>query len=151
MWLYWGINLNHIYMKYNYIWFGWERVVNIGTREPSPAHATRTQHSQLHCLWTIQGIASPDFLGGKMVKNLPANAANSRDMGSIPGWGISSEIGNVNLFQYSCLKSPKDRGAWWATVLGVTKSWTWLSDWAHTDSFPSRRTDHIPSAVLRGF
>ena len=60
-------------------------MVNIGTREPSPAHATRTQHSQLHCLWTIQGIASPDFLGGKMVKNLPANAANSRDMGSIPG------------------------------------------------------------------
>ena len=59
-------------------------MVNIGTREPSPTHSAGTQHSQLQCLWTIYSIASPGFPGGKMVKNLPANAADSRDMGSIP-------------------------------------------------------------------
>ena len=41
-------------------------------------------------------------------------------------------MGNGHLFQYSYLKSPTDRGAWWATVHGVTKSRTQLSDWAHT-------------------
>ena len=36
--------------------------------------------------------------------------------------------GNGNPFQCSCLENPRDRGAWWATVHGVVKSWTWLSD-----------------------
>ena len=54
-----------------------------------------------------------------MVKNLPANAGDARDMGSIPGWGRSLGIGNVNLFQYSCLENSMDSGAWQATVHGV--------------------------------
>ena len=37
--------------------------------------------------------------------------------------------GNGNPLQYSCLENPMDRGAWWTTVQGVPKSWTWLSDW----------------------
>ena len=53
-----------------------------------------------------------------MVKNLPANAGNE---GLIPGSGRSSGEGNGNPFQYSCLENPMDRGAWWATVHGVTK------------------------------
>ena len=40
--------------------------------------------------------------------------------------------GNGSPLQYSCLKNPMDRGAWQATVHGVPKSWTWLSDWTHT-------------------
>ena len=55
-----------------------------------------------------------------MIKNLPANAG---DMGSIPGLGKSCERGNGNLLQYSCLGNPMDRGAWQATVHGVTKEW----------------------------
>ena len=43
------------------------------------------------------------------------------DSGSIPGWGRSPGEGNGNLFQYSCLGNPMDRGAWWATVCGVAK------------------------------
>jgi len=55
-----------------------------------------------------------------MVKNLPA----MRSLGSIPGLGISPGEGNGNPLQYSCLENPVDRGAWWATVHGVAKSWT---------------------------
>ena len=59
-----------------------------------------------------------------MVKNLPANAG---DVDLIPGSGISPGRGNGNLLYNSCLENPKDRGAWWATVQGVAKSWTQLS------------------------
>ena len=48
--------------------------------------------------------------------------------GSIPGWGRSPGKGNGNPLQYSCLKNSMDRGAWWATVHGVAKSWTRLQD-----------------------
>ena len=58
------------------------------------------------------------------VKNLPANAGDTGDWGSIPGLGRSPEEGNGNLVQYSCLENPIDRGAWGATVHRVTKSRT---------------------------
>ena len=58
------------------------------------------------------------------VKNPPAG--NTGDMGSIPGSGRSSGVGNGNPLQYFCLENPIDRGAWWATVDGVTESWTQL-------------------------
>ena len=50
------------------------------------------------------------------------------DTGSIPWSGRSSGEGNDNPLQYSCLGNPMDGGAWWATVHGVAKSWTRLSD-----------------------
>ena len=53
---------------------------------------------------------------------------NVGDLGSIPGSGRSSGEGNGNPLQYSCLENPMDRGAWQATALGVTKSWTRLND-----------------------
>ena len=58
-----------------------------------------------------------------VVKKLPANAGDVREMGSIPRSGKSPGRGHGNLLQYSCLENPKDREAWWATVHGVTKSW----------------------------
>ena len=57
-----------------------------------------------------------------------ASAYNAGDPGSIPGSGRSPGEGNGNLLQYSCLENPMDRGAWWAAVHGVAKSWTRLSD-----------------------
>ena len=57
-----------------------------------------------------------------VVKNPPANAGDTRDEGSIPGWGRSPGGGHSNPPQYSCLENPMDRGAWQATVHGVTKS-----------------------------
>ena len=66
------------------------------------------------------------------VKNPPAIAEYVRDMGSVPGLGGPPGGGNGNPLQYSCLETPKDRGAWWATVHDVAKSETWLGDWAPT-------------------
>ena len=60
--------------------------------------------------------------------NLPADARDSGDMASIPGSRRSPEGENVNPLQYSCLNSPMDRGAWRATVRGVARSPTCLSD-----------------------
>ena len=56
------------------------------------------------------------FPGGSAVKNLPA-----LQEGLISGSGRSSGEGNDNPLQYSCLGNPIDRGAWWATVHGVTR------------------------------
>ena len=68
------------------------------------------------------------FPGGSVVKNPPANSDTTGDTGSIPRWGRSPGGGNSNPLQYSCLENPMDRGAWQATVCGVTNSWTGLSD-----------------------
>ena len=50
------------------------------------------------------------------------------DLGLISGSGRSPGEGNGYPLQYSCLANSMDRGDWWATVHGVTKSWTRLSD-----------------------
>ena len=64
------------------------------------------------------------FLDGAVVKNLPANAGDARDMGSIPGLRRSLGIGNGNPLQYSYLGNSMGRGIWWAAVHRVTRSWT---------------------------
>ena len=61
-----------------------------------------------------------------MVKNPPANAGDVRNSGSITGPGRSPGEGNGNPLQYSCLENPVDRGAWQATVHGVTMSQTYI-------------------------
>ena len=63
-----------------------------------------------------------------MVKNLLTNAGDSGDMDLIPGSGRSPGGGKGNPLQYSCLGNLLDRGAWWATVHRVEKSWTRLND-----------------------
>ena len=68
------------------------------------------------------------FPGGAVVKNLPASAGNTRVVVLIPAWGRSPGEGNGNSLPYSCLENSMDRGAWWATVPGVAKSRTRLSD-----------------------
>ena len=57
-----------------------------------------------------------------VLKNLPANAGDIRDMGSIPGSGRFPGGGHGNPIQVSCLENPMDRGAWWVTVHGFAKS-----------------------------
>ena len=64
------------------------------------------------------------FPGGSGSKE---SACNAGDLGSIPGLGRSPGGRHGNPLQYSCLQNPMDRGAWWATVYGVTKSQTGLS------------------------
>ena len=72
------------------------------------------------------------FPDNSVNKESPCNAW---DPGSIPGSRRSPREGNGNSLQYSCLRNSADRVAWWATVHGVTKSWTWLSNWAHTSCY----------------
>ena len=63
-----------------------------------------------------------------MVKNLPPSAGETRVIGLIPGLGRFNGGGHGNPLQYSCLENPMDRGAWWATDDGVTKSQIQLSN-----------------------
>ena len=63
-----------------------------------------------------------------VVKNLPADAGDARNAGSVPKLGRSPGGGHGNPPQYFCLENPMGRGAWRATVDGVTKSQTQLSD-----------------------
>ena len=59
-----------------------------------------------------------------LVKNLPDNAGDIKDVGLIPGSGRSPGEENDNPLQYSCLENSMDRGAWEAIVHGVAKDWT---------------------------
>ena len=82
------------------------------------------------CSWRKGVLRPPTFRKSwasqvvLVIKNLPANAADSRDLGLIPGLRRSPGEGNGHLLQYSCLENPMDRGAWWATVPGVAKRGT---------------------------
>ena len=67
----------------------------------------------------------PQWLSGK---ESACNAGDVGDVGSIPGSGRSPGGGHGNPLQYPCLENPMDRGAYWATVHGVAKSRTRLSD-----------------------
>ena len=84
------------------------------TSEQADAESGRTQRD--HRLLPL-----PQVFPGE---NLPANAGDIRDAGSIPGSGRSPGGGHGNPFQCSCLENPKDRGAWQAIAHGVTQSQT---------------------------
>ena len=83
--------------------------------------------------------------GGSDGKELACRAG---DLGLIPGSGRSPGGGNGNPFQYSWLGNPMDRGAWWATVHGVTKSSTWISDLNDKSSYPDTLTS--PHCTWKG-
>ena len=71
-----------------------------------------------HALIQRVCVIKLDFPSGSVVKNLLANARDTRDMGWIPGSGRSPRKGNGNPLQYSSLGNPMDRGAWWDAVQG---------------------------------
>ena len=73
-----------------------------------------------------------DLPVGTSGKEPTGQCRSIRVKGSIPGSGSSPGGGHGNPLQYSCLKNPRDRGAWWATVHGVAQSRTRLSDSAGT-------------------
>ena len=87
-------------------------------------------------LWNFMHLCTcPGGSDGKV------SAYSAGDPGSIPGSGRSSGEGNGNPLQYSCLENPMDEGVWQATVYGVAKSWTRLSNFTYihtcTCSWPS--------------
>ena len=80
----------------------------------------------VHPWWIHVNVWQNQYKLKKKKKNPPANAGDLRGMSSVPAWGGSPGGGHCNLLQISCLENPMDRGAWWATVRGVAKSWTRL-------------------------
>ena len=81
---------------------------------PPASSAPGTEGTLSQQLSTSQILLSQllGFLGGTVVKHLPANSGDTRDMGSIPRSGRSPGEGNGNPLQYSCLENPMDRGTW---------------------------------------
>ena len=69
-----------------------------------------------------------NYPGGSVVNNLPVMPVKVVNAGSIPWSGRSPREGNDKPLQHSCLENPMDRGAWRATVQGVSMSWTQLND-----------------------
>ena len=76
------------------------------------------------------------------------SACNVGDPGSIPGLGRSPGEGNGNLLQYSCLANSMDRGTWWATVLGITRSQKGLSNITFTFHFHALENKWQPTPVF---
>ena len=79
-----------------------------------------------HLFFFVSTVPPVGFQVALVVKNPAANAGDVRDAGSIPGSGRSPGGGHGHPPQYSCLENSMDRGAWRATVHGVTRSQTWL-------------------------
>ena len=86
-----------------------------------------------------------DFPGGSDSK---ASVYNVGDLGLIPGPGRSPGEGNGNPLQYCCLENPMDRGAWQATVHGVAKSRTRLSDFTSLHTLTSVFIISVPLITL---
>ena len=78
-----------------------------------------------YCKWGCVWKRGPSQVA-LMVKKLPTNARERREIVLIPGWRRSPGGENGNSLQYSCLENPMERGAWRATVHGAAESWTWL-------------------------
>ena len=116
-----------------YLPLDWE-LPQPATAWPQWALIFLAQESQLHPSALAPSLNMPPLLlahfpGGSEVK---ASACNAGDLGSIPGSGRSPGEGTGNPLQYSCLENPIDGEAWWATVHGVAKSRTRLSDFTFT-------------------
>ena len=77
------------------------------------------------------------FPNGSVVKNPPANASDTGDTGALPGSGRSLGGGNGNPLQYSCLRNPMDRGAWWVTVHELERVGHNLETHAHDNNSQS--------------
>ena len=126
--------------------FSWQKSINLcpaSFRPPRPnLPVTRCFLTSYFCIpapynkrTSFLGVSSKRscaFPGGSEVN---VSARNAGDVGSIPGLGRSPGERNGNPLQYSCLENPMDGGAWRATVHGVAKSRTRLSDFTFTFTF----------------
>ena len=87
---------------------------------PNFCRSPQTHHA--HYIITLPVAQVSGFPGGSVVKDPPASAGDAGDVGSIPGSGRSPGGRRGNPLQYSCLKNSMGRGAWQATVRGLTES-----------------------------
>ena len=102
------------------------RVAWSGEKEKKEKRTGEKENIYIFLFWLWLNVIL-GFPSGAVVKNLPTNAEDARDVGSIPGPGRSLRGGNSYPLHYSCLENPTDRGDCQATVNRVTKSQTWLN------------------------
>ena len=99
----------------------------------------------MYSAWMLEVLQLPKY-AASLALGLPGgpvvNACHAGDACSIPESGRCLGEGNGNPLQYFCLENSMDRGAWWATVHGMIKSQTWLSDWARTHPYQRVWFDH---------
>ena len=108
------------------------------------SHKVEQANSGYHVKVSGKCITLPvkqDFPGGSDAK---ASVYSAGDLDLIPGSGRAPGLGNGNPLQYYCLENPIDRGAWKATIHGVAKSRTRLSDFTFTFTHSSIPTWRIP-------
>ena len=120
-WLRDQIWVSHIAGRFFTIWATKEAYIYI-ERERACA---RARERGCVLIWHISPHLYMGFLGGSDGKE---SAWNTGDPGSISRSGRSSAEGNGYPLQYYTLENSMDRGDWWATIYGITKSQTWLSD-----------------------
>ena len=102
-----------IFTPQNALIQGWELSTVLSSFRPTVLIFLRKNRFHFLTIITLTLGASQVTL---VVKNLSASAGDIRDMGSVPGLGISPRGGHGNLLQYSCLGNSMDRGAWWTAV-----------------------------------
>ena len=134
------------------MWSVWSSAELVGDLKVQASHQTdeetKSPWEDSHILKVTQvlNVRTKDFPGGSDGK---ASACNAGDEGLIPGLGRSPGEGNGTPLQISCLENPMDGGAWWATVCGVAKSWTQLSDSCfHLHGFGHQSPSFKPSSLL---
>ena len=101
-------------------------LVSLGFQSRSVSRWFGPRGSHFWLLFLDGSAVERGFPGGTEVKNPPANTGDARDSVSIPGSRRSPGEGKGNPLQCSCLRNPKDKGAWQVTVNGVAKGWTRL-------------------------
>ena len=115
-------------------------------RPPDPAQAKREASTVPAPGCAASAWASAASPLAQLVKNLPASAGDTRDMGLIPGLGRSPGEGNGYHSNILAWKIPWTEEPGWATLHGVTKSWAWLS--AHIHIHMSQELRELPGAGL---
>ena len=115
--------INSISIKFYKRVYQTERIDTIINCSQVKKRRVKIQNSFLFTTWTTSVKILLTKKSGK------ESACHAGDPGSICGSGRSPGEGNGYPFQYSCLENVMDRGAWQSTILGVAKSWTWLSNY----------------------
>ena len=103
-------------------WGKIKRIYSFWTKEEKQTGGKKTEQRLTEILAITKNLAF--VLLGSLTTHGKESACNAGDLGLILGSGRSSKEGNGNPLQYSYLENPMERGAWWLSVHGVTKSWT---------------------------
>ena len=102
----------------------WTRLKRHSMHKPGPSSAS---------------VVAQSLKNSPVMQETACSAGDTREASSLPGSGRSPGVVNGNPLQYSCLKNPMDRGAWWATVHRVAKSQAQLSNWTTTITTAERK------------